>query len=35
MWSIRLQEIFDAFELYLVLIHKYLYKYKSILGTEI
>jgi len=35
MWSIRLQEVINVIEVYLLLSHEYLYKYKSILGTEI
>ena len=35
MWSIRLQEVINMIAVYLLLSHEYLYKYKSILGTEI
>ena len=35
MWSIRLQVVINVIRVYLVLSHDYLYKYESILGTEI
>ena len=34
MWSIRLQEVINVIDVYLLLSLEYLNKYKSILGTE-